>query len=46
MNTQSNRTKLSILVYLVLTFAFSAIFYRLIIHNGSLGAGGGLFVLG
>ncbi|MFZ0332611.1 MAG: type II CAAX endopeptidase family protein [Candidatus Acidiferrales bacterium] len=44
-NAEANRTKLSIVVYLVLTFAFSAVFYRLIIHNGSLSAHGGLFVL-
>ncbi|MFZ0922699.1 MAG: CPBP family intramembrane glutamic endopeptidase, partial [Candidatus Acidiferrales bacterium] len=45
-NAEANRTKLSIVVYLVLTFAFSFVFYRLIIHNGSLGAHGGLFVIG
>lgn len=45
-NAQATRTQLSILVYLVLTFAFSAVFYRLIIHHGSLSAGKGLFVLG
>ncbi|MGB6874562.1 MAG: type II CAAX endopeptidase family protein [Candidatus Acidiferrales bacterium] len=45
-NAEANRTKLSIVVYLILTFAFSAIFYRLIIRNGSLGAHGGLFVVG
>jgi uncharacterized protein len=44
-NAEANRSKLSIVVYLVLTFAFSAVFYRLIIHNGSLSAHGGLFVL-
>ncbi len=44
-NAEANRIKLSIVVYLVLTFAFSAIFYRLIIRNGSLGAHGGLFVV-
>jgi membrane protease YdiL (CAAX protease family) len=44
-STEANRTKLSILVYLVLTFAFSAVFYRLIIRNGALSAHGGLFVL-
>ena len=44
-NTRTNRTGLSILVFLILTFCFSSIFYRLIIHNGSLGAHGGLFVL-
>jgi uncharacterized protein len=44
-NAEATRTKFSILVYLVLTFAFSSVFYRLIIRNGSLGAHGGLFVL-
>jgi uncharacterized protein len=44
-DAEANRTKLSIVVYLALTFAFSAVFYRLIIHNGSLGAHGGLYVL-
>jgi uncharacterized protein len=43
--TEANRTKLSIVVYVILTFALSAIFYRLIIHNGSLAAHGGLYVL-
>lgn len=42
---EANRVKLSIIVYVLLTFAFSTIFYRLIIHTGSLGAHGGLFVL-
>lgn len=44
-STSANRTRISILVFLVLTFSFSSVFYRLIIHNGSLGAHGGLFVL-
>ena len=44
-STGANRTRLSILVFLVLTFSFSSVFYRLIIHNGSLGTHGGLFVL-
>ena len=44
-NAEANRIKLSIVVYLALTFAFSAVFYRLIIRNGSLGAHGGLFVV-
>ena len=44
-NAEANRTKLSIAVYLILTFAFSSVFYRLIIRNGSLSAHGGLFVL-
>lgn len=42
---EAKRAKLSIIVYVVLTFAFSAVFYRLIIHNGSLAAHGGLYVL-
>ncbi len=42
---EASRVKLSIVVYVLVTFAFSAVFYRLIIHNGSLGAHGGLFVL-
>lgn len=44
-DAEASRTKLSIAVYLALTFSFSAVFYRLIIHNGSLGARGGLYVL-
>lgn len=44
-NAEANRAKLSILIFLVFTVAFSSIFYRLIIHNGSLGTHGGLFVL-
>jgi len=43
---EATRTKLSIFVYLVLTFGLSSIFYRLIIRSGSLGAHGGLLVLG
>lgn len=42
---EANRVKLSIVVYVLLTFVLSGIFYRLIIRNGSLGAHGGLFVL-
>lgn len=44
-HAEANRVKLSIVVYVLLTFAFSAVFYRLIIHNGSLGTHDGLFVL-
>ena len=44
-DSEASRTKLSIVVYVALTFAFSAAFYRLIIHNGSLSAHGGLYVL-
>jgi uncharacterized protein len=41
---EARRAKISIVVYLLLTIAFSSIFYRLIIHQGSLGAHSGLFV--
>lgn len=42
---EARRAKISIIVYLVLTFAFSSIFYRLIIHPGA-GAHGLLLVSG
>lgn len=42
---EGTRTRRSIVVYLVLTLALSAVFYRLIIRSGSLGAHGGLYVL-
>jgi uncharacterized protein len=45
-NAEAKRTKFSILVYLVVTFAFSSVFYTAIIRNKSLSADGGLFVLG
>ena len=44
-NAEANRAKLSIGVYLILTFAFSTVFYRMIIHSGSLSAHNGLWVL-
>ena len=43
---EARGAKISIGVYLVLTFAFSSIFYRLIIHQGTLAAHGGLLVAG
>ncbi len=42
--TQNVRKR--IIVFLLLTFAFSSIFYYLIISAGTLKAGGGLYVLG
>ncbi|HEV2489455.1 MAG TPA: CPBP family intramembrane glutamic endopeptidase [Candidatus Acidoferrales bacterium] len=46
LEAEARRTKISIGVYLVLTFAFSSVFYRLIIHQGTLAAHGGLLVAG
>ena len=43
---EARRAKISIIVYLVLTLAFSSIFYRLIIHQGTLAAHGLLLVTG
>lgn len=42
----SRRTWPSIAVFLILTFGFSALFYRMIIRQASLHAHGGLIVLG
>lgn len=39
-------SRVQILIYLVLVFAFSSIFYFLILHSGSLGNGRGMYVLG
>lgn len=44
--SEARRAKISIAAYLVLTFVFSSVFYRLIIHQGTLGAHGGLLVVG
>jgi membrane protease YdiL (CAAX protease family) len=41
----SNKLK-NVITYLFLTFTFSSVFYFLIISNGHLGGGHGLFVLG
>ncbi|HEV2177528.1 MAG TPA: CPBP family intramembrane glutamic endopeptidase [Terriglobia bacterium] len=43
---ETGRTKLSILIYLLLTFALSSIFYRLIIRQSPAAPLGGLYVLG
>ena len=39
-------SRVQILIYLVLVFAFSSFYYFLILHSGSLGNGGGRYVLG
>ncbi|HEV3277324.1 MAG TPA: CPBP family intramembrane glutamic endopeptidase [Terriglobia bacterium] len=44
--TETRQTRLSIVTYLVLTFGFSSIFYRLIIRHSSHDLMAGLYVLG
>ena len=43
---QPVRSRLQVLTYLIIVFAFSSFFYFLILHSGSLGNGRGLYVLG
>ena len=43
---QPARSRVQVLTYLVIVFAFSSVFYFLILHSGSLGNGRGLYVLG
>jgi membrane protease YdiL (CAAX protease family) len=43
---QPARSRIQVFTYLVIVFAFSSIFYFLILHSGSLGNGRGLYVLG
>jgi uncharacterized protein len=43
---QPARSRVQVLTYLVIVFAFSSFFYFLILHSGSLGSGRGLYVLG
>lgn len=43
---QPRSSRVQVLIYLVLVFAFSSVFYFLILHSGSLGNGRGLYVLG
>ena len=43
---QPTRSRIQVFTYLVIVFAFSSIFYFLILHSGSLGNGRGLYVLG
>jgi len=46
MEAESKRTKLSIVVYLLLTFALSSIFYVLVIRRANAGQSPGLLILG
>jgi membrane protease YdiL (CAAX protease family) len=40
------RSRVQVLTYLIIVFAFSSFFYFLILHSGSLGNGRGMYVLG
>lgn len=44
--TQPARSRVQVLTYLVIVFAFSSLFYFLILDSGSLGYGRGMYVLG
>lgn len=44
--TQTRSSRAQVAVYLVLVFAFSSLFYFLILRSGSLGNGRGLYVVG
>lgn len=44
--TQTKGSRAQVAMYLVLVFAFSSLFYFLILHSGSLGNGRGLYVVG
>ena len=46
MNTTKDQSSKAIILFLVLTFALSSIFYYLIINAGTLTQGGGMYVLG
>src|ERR1700749_3679864 len=41
-----NQNRKAIVIFLLITFALSSIYYFLIIHAGKLAAGGGLYVTG
>ncbi len=43
---QPARSRMQVLTYLIIVFAFSSFFYFLILHSGSLGNGRGMYVLG
>ena len=43
---QPARSRVQVLTYLIIVFAFSSFFYFLILHSGSLGNGRGMYVLG
>jgi uncharacterized protein len=44
--SEARRSRSQVLLYLLLVFAFSSVFYFLILRAHSLGAGGGLYVAG
>lgn len=41
---QGARSRVQVLTYLVVVFAFSSFFYFLVLHSGSLGNGRGMYV--
>ena len=43
---QPKRSRVQIMIYLLLVFAFSSVFYFLVLRSGSLGNGRGMYVLG
>ena len=43
---QPRTSRMQILIYLILVFAFSSLFYFLVLRSGSLGNGRGMYVLG
>ncbi len=43
---QPARSRVQVLTYLIIVFAFSSFFYFLILHSGSLGYGRGMYVFG
>src|SRR5476651_210283 len=46
MEQTANQSRKAILIFLLITFGLSSIYYFLIIHAGKLAAGGGLYVTG
>lgn len=43
---QPRKSRVQVLMYLIIVLAFSSVFYFLILHSGSLGYGRGMYVLG
>ena len=46
MNNSNNQSRKAILIFLLILFALSSVFYFLIIHTGKLGSGFGMYVTG
>jgi len=44
--SRPERSRVQVLTYLIIVFAFSSFFYFLILHSGSLGYGRGMYVFG